>query len=243
MRHQHIIFIALGILMAVSVSQSSKSSVTSKLTQHGKTWLNARENARAMGQAIKGNLKSFDANIFIDNVLQLANDMILAKHLDPYEIAESEFLGVHYDAWIGGYSSMVRIGDASVIHADNTLDITVQVQMTNLAGNFSFWFDILGVTISGGATATIENVDVKLALRFIKDPVSGVITPFVDDFQITDIGFIDISVFGLGPFDYLADLIAEFFVNLVKELIPLLLNDIVQNIIQEVLDNIFAHLV
>jgi len=229
-----VLIVFLGI---VAISSGFQSRIKTGINEYGKNILNQK----ILQQKLAGNVKDFDPNIFIDNVCQLVDEMILALGLDPYEFAQGEFLGATYDAWIGGYSSIARLGDASIITADNTMDITVELEMTNLFGNFSFSFDVLGVTISGGATGTIANVDMKLALRFVLDPATGYVTPYVDDFQIITIGEIEVEVFGLGPFDYLADLVADFIVNLIKYLLPFLLDDVIQGIIQQVLDDIFAH--
>lgn len=228
-----VVLIATGLTLGLQLPNGPSS----KLAEKNKDVLR-RKIERLHSKRIAALFKS--ANDLVDTMMEMVDETIKSKNLDPHEFAEGTFLGFHYNGWIGGYSSLTRLGDASMNKIGDTTYISTQLQMTNLVGNFSYWFKVLGIKVEGAAKANIDFVTMQLNLRFIKDIETQKITAFVDDFHIIAIGPILVHVSGLEPFDYLVNTVADVIVNLVKYLIPILVDGVIKEEIQHALDNMFS---
>jgi len=188
-------------------------------------------------------------NSYIDMVMDNLQVLIVEQGLDPADLpgASTGFsdtvLGITwhgeaevYDGWLKGLSSIHRTdnseflydGDSSVIGMETGLGLDtmnghykLRAQFMNLGPKADVTLKVHGASISFGAALD------KAKCRF-----------HVSKMEVTKIGRISIDVHGLGPLNWILELVVDMVANVVRLFIKGTIEDIVSGIANDALDDL-----
>jgi len=132
-----------------------------------------------------------------------------------------------------GLDTIHRTGDATAVEQGEDWTLDCDVGINNAVIGYDFQVDAEGidfplVSIDG----TIDTISAHITILYH----AANQTATVQEFHVTSIGLISVDVGGLSIFDFLAEIVADFIINLVKIFIPLFIDDDLANLLQQILD-------
>lgn len=206
-----------------------------------------REILQKLGRAEQGN-----ANDYMDEVMALVRQEIVNQGLDRIELPSGNFGfwwdlwpygNVHggvdlYDGFMTGMQTIARVGDATLSNDGSIVYFESLCGITHAALGYAI--DITFMDIGPHATMTGSLPYAHFYFKARIDLLSAQVV--VENFDIKDVGRITTEITGLGIFDWLAEQIANFAINLVKpfikEIIEGPITDIMNTVIQQYVDSI-----
>ena len=187
---------------------------------------------------------------YIDQVLEAVRQLVIDEGLDPASLPEEEvsfsetILGITfhgsaklYDGFFKGLSTIKRTGDTSLgfDEASNKLKLTAKVGVTDMKAGYSARVEFQGIGVGASADADIS----KLNIYFEADAdLQDGVALKLSKFDIQEIGGISVHFHGLGPLDYVLDLLVDAVANLLKNVIAGLVEGPLKDVIQKILDSI-----
>jgi len=200
-----------------------------------------------LGRAEQGN-----ANDYMDEVMALTRQAIVDAGLDRIELPSGGFGfwwdlwpygNIHggvdlYDGFMTGMQTMTRVGDATLSNDGAVAFFESLCGITNAAMGYAI--DITFMDIGPHATMKGTMTYAHMYFKARIDILSAEVV--VEKLDIKDVGRITTDITGLGIFDWLAEQIANFAINLVKpfikEIIQGPLTNIINQVIQQYVDSI-----
>ncbi|GAB6031148.1 hypothetical protein CHUAL_007951 [Chamberlinius hualienensis] len=185
-------------------------------------------------------LNAIDPNAVLDELLREVNADVKASGLDPYVLADISIFGLTVSLTVGGFDTLHRVGDAVMTVFDEynvKFDATVQVY--SLTGDFAFSFTFLGLTYNAGADAMVDTVDADSEFTVSVNPANNATYIHDEYLDSSNIGRITVEVYGLGPLDPFANIIADMFLNIFKGFIPIFFDGIFLDIVNQVLNDLY----
>jgi len=190
-----------------------------------------------------------NANIFLDKLLVNARSEI-KKDLDPIKLPEDKasfskkilFVTVHgearvYEGWLAGLSTIHRTGNAemSTSNDEQTMMVSAHLGVSNLKGHYRAHAKFMSLGPSASATVSVSSVSVRIGVKQSFVPGSK---PQLTNFNIERIGGISIHFSGLGPLDWIINLLTNLVGNLVKGAISNAIEKPLRSLIAEKLSQI-----
>merc|ERR1712154_12955 len=202
----------------------------------------AEERLKADVRSILGDPQS---DAYIDQILENLRQMILDEGLDPMTLPDLEtgfsdtILGI---TWHGsatlkngqfwGLSSISRSGDTSFTVVDNTTELTAMLSLTSPRAHYDARAEFMGVGVGASAKINVVDIQIYADMTMTIDSQLGF---QLKDFYISHLGNISVDIDGLGPLDWileiLVDFLDEFFRGWIKDLVEGLLRDLLQDLL------------
>ncbi|XP_032785698.2 uncharacterized protein LOC116923356 [Daphnia magna] len=156
-----------------------------------------------------------NANAYLDEVLaELRQVLYQTPGIDPKTLpdAYTEISGGHaaiYNGWLIGLSSIHRSADATLDYGGRYITFNGSAGYSNMQAGYKVQVEVWGTGVNAEAFALIRSLDFFFSFKI--DVLSGEVT--VNDFNIYNIGQIDIEINGLAPFDWAFEAIAELIIK------------------------------
>jgi len=180
------------------------------------------------------NLDTINIDTLVDAMLVELRADVVEDGLDPYPIVDEEVLDfIYIEGTLSGLSTLNRTGEATLkIADDGTLTIKAELGISNFDVFFDLYTEILPLEATADGTVS------EVTARFTAEgTLSTNIT--VTEFDIDDIENCDITIVGLGIFDYLVDEITTDLCNLLEGVIAYLIDGPIEDLINQLLGDLF----
>ncbi|XP_046454576.1 uncharacterized protein LOC124202305 [Daphnia pulex] len=186
-----------------------------------------------------------NANDYMDEVLALVREQIVIQGYDRIALPDGDFSftwdeypgvtgGVYlHDGLATGMETIHRVGDATLSNTDTVIFFESDCGINNAAFGYaiSILFLDIGPTASMVGTADYINFYFHSTI----DILSGIVV--VDVFDLKQMGHISTEITGLGIFNWLAEIIVDFTLNLLAPFFKELLEGPITNLINTVLQH------
>ncbi|XP_042241199.1 uncharacterized protein LOC121878847 [Homarus americanus] len=188
-------------------------------------------------------------NHYVDLVLDNLQILIVENGLDPGPLPNSSvgfsdvILGVTwhgeaavYDGWLRGIASIFRSGDANFLRDGNGIinGISSGMGLGEMKGHYT----CLAKFMDLGPIAEIT-VDVNGAKVYFEAALDRTTCRFhVSIMEVTKIGHINIDIKGLGPLNWIFEIVANLVVNIVKIFIKDTIEVSIQDLTNQILESI-----
>ena len=194
------------------------------------------------------------SDAYIDKVLENLKTVIVEGGLDPASLPDGEvsfsqtILGITfhgsakvYEGFFGGLSTIRRNGDTSFTFdpTSNNLKLTAHVGLSDANAGYSARAEFMDIGIGASADARINGVDVYFEADMCVDQGCSL---KLTRFDITNIGNIDVHFDGLGPLDWILDLVVDLVARLIKDWLADILEGPIKDLLQGILDDLIPDL-
>jgi len=186
------------------------------------------------------------SDAYIDQLLANLREVIVEEGLDPATLpnADTSFsdtiLGITFhgsahlfNGHFWGLSTIARTGDTSFTTEGTTLRLTANIGVNRPSAHYDASAEFMGVGVSAGVTANIADFQIYLDAEM--DVVNGGGLQLTN-FAITHVGHIDVDISGLGPLDWILELLVDFVDAFLKDWIVGLVEGPLKDLIQDLLD-------
>eukprot|EP00092_Neocalanus_flemingeri_P085928 GFUD01108199.1.p1 GENE.GFUD01108199.1~~GFUD01108199.1.p1 ORF type:complete len:230 (-),score=55.60 GFUD01108199.1:81-770(-) len=183
---------------------------------------------------------------YIDQILDNLRNLILEENMDPMVLPDLEtgfsdtILGI---TWHGsaklrnghfwGLSTIARTGDTSFTVEGDKARLTAYIGIRGASAHYDASAEFMGITIGAGVTADISDIQIFLDAEMVLTGSSGL---QLKDFKISHLGNISIDVSGLGPLDWILEILVDFVDTFLKDWIVSLVEGPLKDLIQSLLD-------
>jgi len=192
------------------------------------------------------------SDAYIDQILENLRQLILDQNMDPMDLPDLEtgfsdtVLGItwHGTAWLRegmfwGLSTIARTGDTSFTVTGSTIELTAMLSISRPSAHYKAHADFMGIGVSADANIDIHDVqiymDATATLTSEGLPEGGL---QLTNFYINHLGSIDIDISGLGPLDWILELLVDFvdtfFRDWIKDLVECPLRDLIQSLFDDI---------
>lgn len=168
----------------------------------------------------------------LDMAISEGRKKIRAMKFDPYHVKDyNHTVGVFAvqisNTWLGGISSIYRVGNITLGITNNTVIVGMEVGTQQLEGSTQWELSIASgmITRTGTVQFTVQHIKVAFVVSQTLDVRNR---PQINDIQL-DVGNIQIRCDGTGTLDYLI----EFFVNVLPNLLRYQITDALENPIKK----------
>merc|ERR1712002_1369096 len=174
---------------------------------------------------------------YIDKILENLRNLVIEEHMDPMDLPDLEtgfsdtILGItwhgsaklrHGQFW--GLSTISRTGDTSFTVEGDKLRLTAYVGIRGASAHYD---------ASAEVTADISDIQIFLDAEMALAGGSGLT---LQDFKISHLGNISVDVSGLGPLDWILEILVDFVDTFLKDWLVSLVEGPLKDLIQDLLD-------
>jgi len=190
------------------------------------------------------------ANDYVDNLLELVRSYVVDNGLSEIEIPdiqqgfEQDILGIvfhgSFDA-LGGtarnLATLIRTGDCTLdINSAGAVVVSGHLGLTVIHLHWDRYdVEFQGVAISGGLAADVGKNSIFLQIEIVLTPN---VTITLDEFRIEEADDVQITITGLGIFDWLLSLVVTWVTDLFHDQIIGLIESQLRAVIEEMLPNL-----
>ncbi|KZS07667.1 Uncharacterized protein APZ42_028783 [Daphnia magna] len=241
-----VVVLALFSLVALSNGAGIRRPVSRK----GRPVLSLSFNAPEELLSRTRNGELGNANDYMDEVLVLVREQIVLQGLDRIQLPDGDFSftwdaypgvtgGVYlHDGLATGMETIHRVGDATLSSSETIIFFESDCGINS--GSFGYAISILFMDIGPTASMTGTADYINFFFHSTIDILSGLIV--VDVFDLKQIGHISTEITGLGIFNWLAEIIVDFALNLLapffKELIEGPITNLINVVLQAYVDSL-----
>merc|ERR1712226_444737 len=180
------------------------------------------------------------SDAYIDQLLANLREVIVEEGLDAATSFSDTILGITFhgsahlfNGHFWGLSTIARTGDTSFTTEGTTLRLTANIGVNRPSAHYDASAEFMGVGVSAGVTANIADFQIYLDAEM--DVVNGGGLQLTN-FAITHVGHIDVDISGLGPLDWILELLVDFVDAFLKDWIVGLVEGPLKDLIQDLLD-------
>eukprot|EP00091_Calanus_sinicus_P004556 TRINITY_DN1489_c0_g1_i11.p1 TRINITY_DN1489_c0_g1~~TRINITY_DN1489_c0_g1_i11.p1 ORF type:complete len:229 (-),score=61.07 TRINITY_DN1489_c0_g1_i11:106-792(-) len=183
---------------------------------------------------------------YIDKILENLRNVIIENNMDPMELPPLDtgfsdtILGItwHGSAHLNnghfwGLSTLARTGDTSFTVEGEKARLTAYIGITGASAHYDASAEFMGITVGAGVTADISDIQIFLDAEMVLTGGSGL---QLTDFKISHLGHISVDVSGLGPLDWILEILVDFVDTFLKDWIVSLVEGPLKDLIQGLLD-------
>merc|ERR1712172_200771 len=187
------------------------------------------------------------SDAYIDQILQNLATVIIENGLDPATLPDADtgfsdtILGItfHGSAHLfNGHfwrlSTIHRTGETSFTREGTKIRLTANVGVEAPTAHYDASAEFMGIGVSAGITANIADFGIYIDAEM--DIASGGGLQLTN-FHISHVGHIDIDVSGLGPLDWILELLVDFVDTFLKDWIVSLVEGPLKELIQQILND------
>jgi len=193
------------------------------------------------------------SDAYIDQVMENLRQLIAENGLDPADLPDGEvgfsetILGIEFhgkaevhDGFFSGLSTIGRNGDTSFSLNDDTLKLTANIGMGASKAGYSASASFQGIGVSASADIDISKVDVYFSAEMC---ITGDGCSLqLKDFDIKEIGNIDVHIHGLGPLDWILGTVTGFVADLIRDFLADVLEGPIKDLLQGILNDLLPSL-
>lgn len=191
-----------------------------------------------------------NANEYMDKVMELVRQEIITEGLDNIALPDGNLgfnmtlwpFGTHfggvklYNGFLKGLETLNRVGDASLSTKGFTISLDSKIGVNDASMGYKMAVLFLDIGPKGSMSGQIDYVHLylKATIDLMKKTV------LIDTLDIQELGHVDTDIKGLGPiFNWLAELIANLAINLVKGVFK----EIIEGPLKYILNKIISGLI
>lgn len=176
-----------------------------------------------------------NANDYMDQILAAVRALILENNLDPYVIAETEFLGIYIAGELFGLSTLHRAGDATFTYEKGVYTIDCTVGIYDMTAEVTWSTEILFINYDGDASLSLDVFEMHLkASAQIRNETQDFLT--LNELEITATTGVNIEVHVLPVLNWIIEMVATPIVKFFDGL----LTSIVENILTGIFESVLA---
>merc|ERR1712045_356903 len=188
-----------------------------------------------------------ESDAYIDQILANLATVIIENGLDPATLPDADtgfsdtILGItfHGSAHLfnGRFrrlSTIHRTGDTSFTVDGTKVRLTANIGMEAPTAHYDASAEFMGIGVSAGITANIADFGIYIDAEMDIANGGGL---QLTNFAISHVGHIDIDVSGLGPLDWILELLVDFVDTFLKDWIVSLVEGPLKDLIQQILDD------
>jgi len=180
-----------------------------------------------------GSLKDgIDCNVPMDWAMGVLNGIIVEDGYDPDKIVDINMLDIiKVSGDITGFSTAARSSDC-IMYTGASTNYSYEFSLTNLKASLTLKISNLLYTQTAQSTAKFADVITKV--QVVSDSIFG---PYdITKFKIKSISTCDVTVTGLGIFDYMYEDIEEAVCEMLESFITDFLQGTMENIFDEIIN-------
>jgi len=183
---------------------------------------------------------------YIDMILGYLQGVITEQGLDPADLPEEEVsfsdtvLGITwhgsakvYNGKFSGLSSIHRSGNTDFTLDGTTLELIASLGINGASAHYDARAEFMGISVHAAATVDISSIDIYFVADMALESGGSLI---IKDFQITNIGHISIDIDGLGPLDWILELLVDAVGNSIRGWLADLIEGPIRDLLQGLLD-------
>merc|ERR1712212_601701 len=187
------------------------------------------------------------SDAYIDQILANLATVIIENGLDPATLPDADtgfsdtILGItfHGSAHLfnGKFwrlSTIHRTGETSFTTEGTKIRLTANIGVEAPTAHYDASAEFMGIGVSAGITANIADFGIYIDAEMDIANGGGL---QLTNFQISHVGHIDIDVSGLGPLDWILELLVDFVDTFLKDWIVSLVEGPLKDLIQQILDD------
>jgi len=187
-----------------------------------------------------------ESDAYIDQILANLATTIIENGLDPATLPDADtgfsdtILGItfHGSAHLfNGHfwrlSTIHRTGDTSFTIEGTKVRLTANIGVDAPTAHYDASAEFMGIGVSAGITANIADFGIYIDAEMDIANGGGL---QLTNFAISHVGHIDIDVSGLGPLDWILELLVDFVDTFLKDWIVSLVEGPLKDLIQQLLD-------
>merc|ERR1712098_1000000 len=130
--------------------------------------------------------------------------------------------------------------DTSFVVDGTTARLTAYVGITDASAHYDASAEFMGITVHAAANADVADIQIYLdATMDLSDLNSGL---KLQEFHISHVGNINVHISGLGPLDWILELLVDFIDTFLKDWIISLVEGPLKDLIQSILDDLIPEI-
>ncbi|GAB6032095.1 hypothetical protein CHUAL_010459 [Chamberlinius hualienensis] len=173
----------------------------------------------------------FNANVYMDQVLEKARDQMKLNGLDPLSLPDTD---VFTDGQLLGLSTIYRSGDGDLQFSPQAVALEAHLGFDDLKAYYK-WKKRVVMHLSGHVGARVRDVSIFIRIR---QPTTPGANPVMEDFEIEQLGRISVDLSGLGPVSWVLKKVVSAVSNLMRRRIAERLQGPVRQIIEDNLHSV-----
>jgi len=193
--------------------------------------------------------KEDSLNNYMDLVIENLNILILENGYDPVPLPNAttgfsdtvlwvEWHGeaALYDGWLRGLSTIYRSANAEFIRNDQgtIVGISTGLGIQQLQGHYK----CLATFMDLGPHATVELEIDGVSIFFAADLDQNACRFELPTLEVTNIGHISVDIHGLGPLNWIFEIVVDLVLNVVKSFITSTIEDAVSGLLNDALEDV-----
>ncbi|CAG0904381.1 unnamed protein product [Cyprideis torosa] len=192
-----------------------------------------------------------NANEYVDRIMENGRALILANGWDNFDLPDqiAEFsetvLGITWhgsatmtQGFLNGLETISRAGDAALELIGEGINIRTSLGFNDLFGGYRMRVEFMGIGLTAYAEVTIRTLEFYLDATITIGDETTPTQAIINEFKIGNPGYISINITGLGPLNFILELLGGIILNIFDGLIVGAISDNLQNVLQEILDNL-----
>merc|ERR1711872_837598 len=185
-----------------------------------------------------------ESDAYIDQILANLATVMLENGLDPATLPDADtsfsdtILGITFhgsahlfDGKFWRLSTIPRTGDTSFTVDGTKVRLTANVGVDAPTAHYDASAEFMGIGVSAGITANIADFGIYIDAEMDIANGGGL---QLTNFAISHVGHIDVA--GLGPLDWILELLVDFVDTFLKDWIVSLVEGPLKDLIQQLLD-------
>jgi len=183
---------------------------------------------------------------YIDMILGYLQGVVSDQGLDPASLPDVEVsfkdtvLGVTfhgsakvYNGQFSGLSTVHRSGNTDFTLDGNKLELMASLGINDASAHYDAKAEFMGVSVGASATVKINAIDIYFVADMALESGASL---QLSNFQITNIGHIDIDIDGLGPLDWILEQVVDALGNSIRGWLGDLIEGPIKDLLQNLLD-------
>merc|ERR1712110_1107156 len=179
-----------------------------------------------------------ESDAYIDQILANLATVIIENGLDPAPLPDADtgfsdtILGITFHGSAHLFNG--RFWRLSTIHRTGDTSFTVDGTKVRPTAHYDASAEFMGIGVSAGITANIADFGIYIDAEMDVANGGGL---QLTNFAISHVGHIDIDVSGLGPLDWILELLVDFVDTFLRDWIVSLVEGPLKDLIQQILDD------
>jgi len=191
-------------------------------------------------------LRDPQSDEYIDKILENLRNLIQEQNMDPMTLPDLEtgfsdtILGITWhgsaklrNGRFSGLSTIARTGDTSFTVEGDTARLTAYIGLGGTRAHYDASAEFMGISVGASVTADIESITIYLDATMKLEEGA---TLQLQNFHISNLGHIRVDVGGLGPLDWILEILVDFVDSFLKDWIVDLVEGPLKDLIQSLLD-------
>ncbi|CAG0884353.1 unnamed protein product [Darwinula stevensoni] len=189
-----------------------------------------------------------NANEYVDELLENARQWLIDNGYNNLQLPDADaefsqeiFPGFELSGSAGfrsgslqGLETILRSGDATLDTDGSLITISTGLGFQAVGGGYEAFLEFEGIEISTDVGLRINDIDIFLQASV--DPATLAVT--INQFNINDLGDIEVDLTGLGPLDWALGELVSFLKDLLGNILYDLLEDPILDALTQALGNI-----